>query len=162
MSFEVISRLEQTDEFKNADVLFIYYSIEDEVCTRGLIEKYIGVKRIVLPVVRGNELLLRELEDTKHLEIASYGISEPKYGTFFGDYSDIDIAVIPGVAFDRKMHRLGRGKGFYDRLLSSINACKTGICFDFQLRETIPFDATDVTMDRIISQSEDLRNLNIH
>ncbi|MDR1517866.1 MAG: 5-formyltetrahydrofolate cyclo-ligase [Dysgonamonadaceae bacterium] len=158
-SSAVVSRLEQTEEFRNAAVLFIYYGVDDEVCTRGLIEKYLGTKRILLPVVEGNDLLLRELEDIEQMEVATYGILEPKGGAVFRDYPDIDLAVIPGVAFDRKLHRLGRGKGFYDRLLPVVKAPKIGLCFDFQLRESIPFDMDDVPMDRVITQREEVKKL---
>jgi 5-formyltetrahydrofolate cyclo-ligase len=61
---------------------------------------------------------------------------------------------VPGIAFDRKMNRLGRGKGYYDRFLSKISAPKIGICFDFQLLDKIPAESTDIKMDYIVSENE--------
>ena len=93
--------------------------MKDEVQTHAFIEKWSRSKRIILPVVTGDE---------------------------------IDLAVIPGVAFDRYGHRLGRGKGYYDRLLPQIPAPKVGICFPFQLIEEVPAEAFDFRMDTIIAQ----------
>lgn len=109
------------------------------------------VKRIILPVVTGDELELRVYTGPQDLAIGSYGIAEPT-GAPFTDYETIDLAVIPGVAFDRYGHRLGRGKGYYDRLLPQIPASKVGICFPFQLIEEVPAEAFDFRMDTIIAQ----------
>ena len=106
--------------------------MKDEVQTHAFIEKWSRSKRIILPVVTGDELELR--------------------GAPFTDYETIDLAVIPGVAFDRYGHRLGRGKGYYDRLLPQIPASKVGICFPFQLIEEVPAEAFDFRMDTIIAQ----------
>ena len=81
----------------------------------------------------------------------AYNIMEP-VGEVFTDYAQIDLAVIPGVAFDRQLNRMGRGKGFYDRLLPQLgDAYKIGICFDFQLVESIECEEHDIRMDEVIS-----------
>jgi 5-formyltetrahydrofolate cyclo-ligase len=81
---------------------------------------------------------------------------EPTGEVFSVDsYHEIDLAVIPGVAFDRHGARLGRGKGYYDRLLSlMLNAYKIGICFPFQLLEHIPSEPHDVLMNEVVSGTE--------
>ena len=72
-------------------------------------------------------------------------------GRRFLNYDEIDVAVIPGLAFDRKGGRLGRGKGYYDRLLSKLPDCrKLGMCFDFQMVDAVPAEAHDIKMDDII------------
>ena len=121
--------------------------MKDEVQTHAFIEKWSRSKRIILPVVTGDELELRVYAGPQDLAIGSYGIAEPT-GAPFTDY----LAVIPGVAFDRYGHRLGRGKGYYDRLLPQIPAPKVGICFPFQLIEEVPAEAFDFRMDTIIAQ----------
>jgi 5-formyltetrahydrofolate cyclo-ligase len=84
-----------------------------------------------------------------------YGIAEPT-GEIFTDYAAIDFIVVPGVAFDAKGNRLGRGKGYYDRLLPRIpSAYKAGICFPFQLVEEVPAESFDIRMDIIITINED-------
>ena len=67
---------------------------------------------------------------------------------------DIDLIVVPGVAFDRERNRLGRGKGYYDRLLSQLKASAIGICFDFQLKGQIPTEPFDRKMDLVITEKE--------
>ena len=69
---------------------------------------------------------------------------------------DIDLVIVPGVAFDRQHNRLGRGKGFYDRLLSTLSAPKIGICYSFQLKEHIPTEPFDKKMDLILTEKETL------
>ena len=62
----------------------------------------------------------------------------------------VHVAVIPGMAFDREGHRLGRGKGYYDRFLNRVKTYKIGVCFDFQMMDQLPHDPHDVMMDEII------------
>ena len=67
------------------------------------------------------------------------------------NYDEIELAIIPGMAFDRAGHRLGRGKGYYDRLLSRLKAAKlTGICWAFQLLDEVPSEPHDIPMHNII------------
>ena len=64
----------------------------------------------------------------------------------------LSIAIVPAMAFDKQGHRLGRGKGYYDRFLSRIpNIYKIGVCFPFQMLESIPSESTDVVMDEVIT-----------
>ena len=73
----------------------------------------------------------------------------PEYTTL----EKVDMIVVPGVAFDRKRNRMGRGRGFYDRLLKSTpNAVKVGVAFDFQIFDAIPVEPFDVPMDVVITE----------
>jgi 5-formyltetrahydrofolate cyclo-ligase len=84
------------------------------------------------------------------MRVGAYGILEPT-GPLFTDYDSIDLAVVPGVAFTRDGVRLGRGKGYYDRLLPRIKSPKVGICFPFQILESIPTEPFDVKMDEVVA-----------
>ena len=150
LSAEILTQLEATAEFGRAQTLLIYHSMKDEVHTHAFIEKWSQHKRIVLPVVVGDELELRLYTRPEDLATSSYGIAEP-IGERFIDYTLIDLAVIPGVAFDAAGHRLGRGKGYYDKLLPHIHATKIGICFSFQFVEEVPAEAFDIPMNAVIS-----------
>lgn len=119
--------------------------------THSFIEKWSKKKDIILPVVVGEELELRLYTGPQDLAIGAYGIAEPT-GEVFTDYKSIDLAVIPGVAFDMAGHRLGRGKGYYDKLLPRISAFKIGICFPFQLIEEVPAESFDICMNTIITK----------
>ena len=65
--------------------------------------------------------------------------------------SKLDLIIVPGVAFDKNKNRLGRGKGFYDKLLSEVTCCKIGICYDFQLLEYLPCEDHDIKMNLIVT-----------
>ena len=78
-----------------------------------------------------------------------YDILEPD-GEPFTEYASIDLAVIPGMAFTLDGERLGRGKGYYDRLLAKMPMVyKLGLCFPFQILDAIPTDENDVLMDEV-------------
>ena len=69
------------------------------------------------------------------------------------DMMQLDLIIVCGVAFDRLGGRLGRGGGFFDRLLSTTNAKKCGVCFDQQLRTAVPMEKHDIKMDMIATPS---------
>lgn len=152
-SEEVLSVVEITGVFQNAKSIFIYNSLSDEVNTSSFIQKWIDQKKFYLPVIKEDNLIFREYNASTQLSKSTLGILEPQSDDFF-NYKTIDLVVIPGIAFDRKMNRLGRGKGYYDRFLKEIKAPKMGICFDFQLYDQIPFSDLDVKMDYIVSEND--------
>lgn len=151
LSADILARLEMHPAFQKATTVLLYHSLKDEVQTHSFIEKWSREKRIILPVVVGEELELRCYTGEQDLAIGAYGISEPT-GEIFTDYESIDLAIVPGVAFDTAGHRLGRGKGYYDRLLPHIEAFKIGICFPFQLIEEVPAEPFDICMNTIITK----------
>lgn len=147
---------------KEATTVLLYCSLPDEVYTMDIIHKlHNDGKRIILPrVISECDMELREYTGDNDLEKGSYDIMEP-CGKLFADYANIDVAVIPGMAFDGKGNRLGRGKGYYDRCLARIrqaekeSSCrhiyKIGICFSFQMVEEVPADEHDIPMDAVIT-----------
>lgn len=148
----MLARLEVLPAFQQAHTVLLYHSLKDEVQTHSFIEKWSKRKRIILPVVVDDILELRAYTGSADLSIGSYGIAEPT-GQAFTDYASIDLAIIPGVAFDAEGHRLGRGKGYYDKLLPLLpTALKAGVCFPFQLLEQIPAEPFDICMDLIITK----------
>jgi 5-formyltetrahydrofolate cyclo-ligase len=79
---------------------------------------------------------------------------EPQ-GADFSSPLSIELAIVPGIAFDRRGHRMGRGGGFYDRLLPNLRAFNIGVCFSFQMFDTIPSAAHDIAMDRVVTETGD-------
>lgn len=151
-SAEILAALEAHPAFRAADTVLLYHSLKDEVDTHEFIRKWSRLKRILLPVVVGDDLELRVYTGPEDLAIGAYGIEEPT-GARFTDYAAIGFIAVPGVAFDRNGNRLGRGKGYYDRLLPRIPAAyKAGICFPYQLVEEVPAEPFDIRMDEIITQ----------
>lgn len=152
-SEEVLSVLEITGVFQDAKTIFIYNNLDDEVHTYDFIRRWGSEKKFYLPVVVREDIVFRECTHTTGFQQSAYGIMEP-IGEDFTDYRKIDLIIVPGIAFDRKMNRLGRGRGFYDRFLPNIPAPKMGICFDFQLFDNIPAGANDIRMNYIVSENE--------
>lgn len=153
LSSRLFSQLEAHPRFQLAKTVLLYHSLPDEVQTHAFIEKWHSQKVIVLPVVKGNELELRTYKGADQLQTGSFHIQEP-LGTAFPSPASIDLAIIPGVSFDRKGNRLGRGKGYYDRLLNKLNAYKIGICFQFQLTEPgLPTEDSDIPMDEVWTEN---------
>ena len=156
LSFAINSLLLQHPHVAGAEVVMLYSPLPDEVDTRLLIEKlHTTGKTIVLPAVTGDGIMeTRIYEGAESLSIGAYGISEPT-GSAYTDYAKIDVAIVPGMAFDNKKHRLGRGKGYYDRFLADKpHIYKIGVCFDFQLVDEVPSGKYDICMDEIVSNAQ--------
>ncbi len=137
-------------EVLKADNVLVYWSLSDEVHTHALVQELALTKRVYLPVVRGADLDIIEFTGLEHMQkVPPYGIREPM-GEPITDLTLIDVALIPGMAFDKSGNRLGRGKAYYDGLLPSLNCKKIGLCFDFQFIEVIPVEAHDIPMDEIV------------
>ena len=94
--------------------------------------------------------------DRTRLALGAFHIEEPQ-GDDTVDPDSIELMVIPAVAYDRNGNRLGRGKGFYDRLLASTKARKVGIAYDFQLVDEIPAEPHDVPVDIVITETRFIR-----
>lgn len=148
---EVFAHLEETAAFILAEHILMYHSLPDELSTRRFLDKWRGRKHFYLPRVNGVNLEILPYEQTR-LELGSFHIEEPT-GEDLVDPSQIEMMVIPGVAFDRRGNRMGRGKGFYDRLLQTAKATKIGVGYEFQLMDEIPVEEHDVPMDIVITQS---------
>lgn len=149
-SDSVFERLEHSAPFQLAEKILMYHSLPDELDTRRFLEKWKNRKQFFLPRVNGAELELLKYDETR-LEIGSFHIEEPT-GDETHPVEEIELIVVPGVAFDRKGTRLGRGKGFYDRLLKSAKAVKVGVGYEFQLVDEIPAEEHDVPMDMVITE----------
>lgn len=153
LSFAVISRLTEEPHYRKAKTVMLYCSLPDEVDTRTLLDTAVeSGKTVLLPkVIDETTMELRIYKSDKDLEEGAFHIMEPK-GDRFNDLKSIDVAVIPGMAFDSDGNRLGRGKGYYDRFLSQLPpyTYKIGICFDFQKFEHIPTESTDISMDTVL------------
>ena len=158
-SAEILARLEAHPAFQAAGTVLLYHSLPDEVDTHAFIRKWSASKRILLPVVKADELELRAYTGPETLTTGSYGILEPT-GPLFTRYPDIALVVVPGVAFDRLGNRLGRGKGYYDRLLPRLaDAYKIGICFPYQLVDEVPAEDFDIRMDEVLTATTAGSNL---
>lgn len=148
-SERVLASLERNKYFRSAQSVLMFWSLPDEVMTHDFVEKWSAEKHILLPVVVGDKLEVRRYEGKERLRLGSFDIQEP-VGELVTDYDTIDLVVVPGVGFDVEGHRLGRGKGYYDRLLPQLKARRIGICFPEQFVPKVPSDPWDVNVKEII------------
>lgn len=149
-SASVFERLEQTAAFQLADRILMYHSLPDEVSTVEFLRKWNGRKHFFLPRVNGVNLDILPY-DSQRLELGSFHIEEPT-GDDFADPSEIELIITPAVAYDRKGNRIGRGKGYYDRLLKTTRATKIGVAYHFQLSdEEIQTEEHDIPVDIVIT-----------
>jgi len=123
------------------------------VQTHQFVERWYQQKTLLLPCVDGDDLRLRQYTGPQCLKAGEqFGIGEPT-GPEYTDLDHVQLIVVPGVAFDRMGNRMGRGRGFYDRLLKSTpNAYKVGVAFDFQILDSIPTESFDVPMNKVVSE----------
>lgn len=149
----VMERVETHPRVIAAHTILMYASLPDEVDTTDTLEwlRQAG-KKVLLPEVVGDgEMRLRVYNGPSALREGSFHIMEPT-GDVYEECAPIDVAIVPGMAFDLRGHRLGRGKGYYDRFLHHIDIYKIGVCFDFQLLEQVPLAPHDIMMDEVISE----------
>ncbi len=171
-SIQIRKKLFSLPEFKQAKIIMFYLSFKSEVETKQMIKEAIKLKKkIVVPVVKkeSQHIFISELKNyDRELGKGDYGILCPK-GEFINKISPelVDLIVVPGVVFDERGHRLGYGKGFYDKFLHSIkrNVPTVGLSFELQIVEKIPNRIYDVQLDKIITEKRvvhcpGLKNLN--
>ena len=133
-------------------VIMLYSALPDEVPTQTLMAALVAQgKTVLLPrVINEKDMELRRYTGPQDLQAGAYGIMEPT-GERFTDHEAIDVAIVPGMAFDTEGHRLGRGKGYYDRFLSRVPYLhKIGLCFSWQIVDCVPCDEHDIVMDEVI------------
>ncbi|MFA8451305.1 MAG: 5-formyltetrahydrofolate cyclo-ligase [Bacteroidales bacterium] len=152
ISAKIWKELEELEIFKKAKCILFYWSMSDEVHTHDFIDSCVSEKKIILPSVDGDRLLLRQYRGKQDLIPGDiYRIPEPS-GPVFKEIDKIDLIVVPGVAFDSEGNRMGRGRAYYDKLLRSKTCPKIGVGFKIQILDEIPHDELDVKMDIIIHE----------
>ena len=160
ISAALLEQIEKHPRFIASDTVLLYHSLGDEVQTHAFVEKWHTSKHILLPIVQGDILILRHYQGKDFMQVGAFGIEEP-VGEEFTDYDEIELGIIPGVAFDRQGNRLGRGKGYYDKLLPLLKqSYNIGICYRFQALEEIPAEPFDRNMDEVWTEEGQWNKIN--
>ena len=149
----VYNRIISDKRFVDAKTIMTYVSMGSEVDTHRLINYSLSIgKKVSVPVVvRGTKTLeISYINSMDDLLAGSYEILEPK-NFIKCNKVDIDLIIVPALAFDLKGHRIGYGAGFYDRLLATTNAVKMGIGYDFCIVENTFPQEYDINMDCILT-----------
>jgi 5-formyltetrahydrofolate cyclo-ligase len=162
-SRRIVGQVLALPQYAGAKTALWYLGVRNEVRTENSVigELAAGRKRVAIPWCEGDHLLLFHLREMSDLEEGAFGILEPKrelrqLASRRVAPGEIDLALVPGVAFDRQGNRLGHGAGYYDRLLAELspNACLIGLAYECQLVEAIPREPHDVSMDLVVTESD--------
>jgi len=141
--------------FSRADCIALYAPAHKETDTTDILEAaFASGKRVLYPAVCGERMVFRQVEELRSMAEGSYGILEPCPTGIDHHADEPDLIVVPGVAFDPDGHRIGYGKGYYDRFLQHPDrkALLIGLCHDFQLIDgKIPAEEHDVRMELIVT-----------
>lgn len=153
----VKEKLFRLEEFKKAECVMFYVSLPEEVDTSEMIGEALKAgKKVCVPITieDSRSLVASEIDESSILEKGPCGTRQPKESDLRPvPLEDIDLVVVPGVAFDCCNVRLGRGHGYYDRFLKLLpkDTVTIGLAFDFQLVEGLPKDSHDVPVSKTIA-----------
>ena len=153
-SNEVCRKVMVSDIWQNTKTALLYWALKDETDVGELIDDlYARGGMVLLPTCVGDDLVLRIYEGKEKMAIGAFDIAEPTGQVFEEkDYGKIDLVIVPGMAFDHKGGRLGRGRGFYDRLLKKLPNChKMGVCWSVQMMDEVAMEKEEVRMEKVIS-----------
>jgi 5-formyltetrahydrofolate cyclo-ligase len=143
-----------SDAYRQAGSIGMYSPVLNEAQTELVARRCLAdSKRLSYPRVRGMTLEFVEVLGADELAPGSYGILEPTGGCLV-PCTEIDLLVVPGVAFDLSGHRLGFGKGYYDRTLAQCLPAmeRVGFAYDFQVIEQLPADSHDCRLTRLVTE----------
>ena len=160
VSEKIVNRFIDLPEYQLAQTIMFYVDVRDEVRTRQALPAAVASgKRIIVPYCVDGELELFWLENMEELELGMYRILEPKNELRTLESkrlqpTDLDLVMVPGVAFDRTGGRTGHGKGYYDKLLqhARLDAPLIALAFECQMFEKIPAENHDIYMDKIVTE----------
>lgn len=151
-SQQILDQLEQMTCFREAKTVLLYYPIQNEVDVLPLVKKYKHEKTLLFPVSHRRAMTVHPYAGNAMMHRGKFGIPEPTTPAYEGE---IDLVIVPAVAFDEKGRRLGRGGGFYDRFIKKqTHAVLVGVGYDFQLVENVPAARHDQRVHRIILPSK--------
>ena len=159
-SHKIAEKILSMEGYQKAEAVYLYIDCKGEASVKEIYEAaFKDGKRIAAPRVHGDDMTfyyIRSMEED--LEPGYFDIPEPK--TSLPEASDeTALLLVPGVGFDPQCHRLGYGKGFYDRYLSAHPDHPTiALALDFQIREEIPSDTFDVLPDLVVTPSSIYRH----
>ena len=142
--------LRQLDIYKKAKSVFVFISYKSEVDTRGIIEDILADgKKLLVPLVKGSEMIAVEVKGIDDLEPNKMGILEPKSGK---EVTDVDLTITPGLAFDKRGYRLGYGGGYYDKFFAKVDTIRMGIGYSDQYVESLVHEGYDKALEYLLTE----------
>lgn len=153
-------KIAELPELCSAECVFAYIGIGYEIRTTEIIEKLLCEgKKVCVPLCYGKGRMdAVKITSLSDLHLGRYDIPEPSEDGEKVSPSEIDVIIVPGVAFDKEGRRLGRGGGYYDRFMSSaVNAKKIALCREVNLIDEVPCEAHDEKVDIIVTEKRIIR-----
>lgn len=151
-SDKIYENLIASDLYKNAQSIFIYYSVEKEVQTQKIIKKALDDnKKVYIPKIKGKEMIAARLESLDDLVDGDFSIPTTKSNDLI---ENPDLTIVPGLSFDKNKNRLGYGGGYYDKFLSKNKTIKVGIMIEDFKSLDLETDEYDIKMDYIVSDKK--------
>lgn len=158
-SAAIVEQFSQSAAFQQADTVALYMYFGAEVRLDALFPVCWTLnKRTCIPVYNACTKLYDMAEITPETTFMTghYGIREPVSADRI-PISDLDLIAVPGIAFDIRGNRLGRGGGYYDRILEHFRGTAVAVAFDFQILDHIPVDSHDIPVGRVITETKSLK-----
>jgi 5-formyltetrahydrofolate cyclo-ligase len=155
----VAERVLGLDRYREARSVLVYADFGSEVATGALVRAVrADGKRLVMPRVGEGGLALHAVADPgADLAAGVWGIAEPRAGLPAVAPGDVDLFLLPGLAFDPEGGRLGYGRGYFDRALAGVSGAKVALAFDGQVVEAVPKGPRDVPVDVLVTPTRVVR-----
>ena len=149
--------IEKSEAFLNADTVLLYYPIKNEISPLPLFELCLRMgKEVAFPVCQNEVLSLefRKISSLDELSNAIFGISEPNSSCEIASLTKNTLCLVPAIAFSKSGHRLGYGKGFYDRFLTNFEGISAGFSYSTLVLDSLPHEVHDIPLAMIVTESE--------
>ena len=154
------NNLQKTEEFINADIVLLYYPTKNEISPLPIFEICLKMgKTVAFPVCQkeSTTLMFKKVTSLDMFSPSSFGIFEPNEECEIIIPTEKTICITPALLFSKDGHRLGYGKGYYDRFLKDFNGISVGFSYSDCVLDFIPHDTYDIPLDMIITESEVLK-----
>lgn len=153
-SLQISRKVSGLQSFIHSKSIALYSPILNEVETQSIFDEAIGLEKdVYFPRVSGSSLDFYRIQSLDQLKVGSFGVLEPEDHFCKARVDEIDLFIIPGLAFDISGNRLGYGKGYYDRALIDVpENRKVGICYSFQVIDSVPNNKHDQKVGVIVTE----------
>ena len=159
-SYSTSNNLQKIEEFVKADIVLLYYPTKNEISPLPIFEICLKMgKTVAFPVCQkeSTTLMFKKVTSLDMFSPSSFGIFEPNEECEIIIPTEKTICITPALLFSKDGHRLGYGKGYYDRFLKDFNGISIGFSYSDCVLDFIPHNAHDIPLDMIITESEVLK-----
>lgn len=162
-SKKILLKLVSLKEYKEAKTILFYHPIDNEVNPTALIKKELKNSKKTVALLRicgkTNRMHIHKITDLKDLKTGKFSIKEPQAHHPVIARRDLDILIIPGIAFDKSGNRIGYGLGYFDKLLKSLKCTNIALAYDFQIVENVPVEKHDQKVDIVITEKTIIKSI---